>query len=233
MSTARCINHLKIDALTGDRHFAGHYPFSGQHQVKLVLKDGEAQEIGIPGRMLPNQQYLQEIFIGSLNGNCIRYGDIQEVHLLGTSYDGWYIASISTYTKTADGKHKLLSSDSNFEKWVDKDQEQEYQYNTRDIQLTLEEQRHVVDCGYGKPSCECNQNASVCEFDLEVDEIRTFTSYRKLPSGKGMEVRGVEGMVFYLGDDGSPHATSTRSSCSIFGNPNCTDPLFVDGKLIV
>ena len=84
-------------------------------------------------------------------GKCVSHRDIREVHLLGTSYDGWYIASISTYTKTADGKHKLLSSDSNFEKWVDKDQEQEYQYNTRDIQLTLEEQRHVVDCGYGKP----------------------------------------------------------------------------------
>ena len=209
MSTAGCINGLKIDALTGDRHFAGHYPLSGQHQVKLVLKDGETQEIGIPGRMLPNQQYLQVIFIGSLNGNCIRYGDIQEVHLLGTSSDGWYIASISTYTKTAGSEaYKLLSSDPNFEKWVDEDQEDEYPYNAKDLPLTLKIQRDIVDCGYGKPSCECKQYAEECEFDLEVDEIRTFTSYQKLPSGKGMEIRGVKGVIFYLGDEGSPHATN-------------------------
>ena len=230
MSATGCINSLKIDALTGDRIYAGHAWRHGSHQVNLVLKSGETRQFAIPGNMQANTPYLKEIPIENTAGSCFTHGNIQEVHLLGTSSDGWYITSINIYTRTGSEDYKLLASDPMFQKWVDEDQEQDYPYDAKDLPLTLIIHRDIVDCGYGMPSCKCNRYADECEFDLEVDEIRTFTSYLKVPSGEGMEVRGVEGVIFYLGDDGNPHATHSDSPCSTFGNPNCTNPNFADGK---
>ena len=232
-TAAGCIDTLRIDAVTGDRYYAGHDPQQGANKVGIVLKHGETYQAEIPGTMKPAEPYSGEIHVWNSKGKCVSHSDIQEVHLLGTSCDGWYIASISTYTKTAGGNaYKLLTSDPNFQKWVDKDQEQDYPYNAKDLPLSLKIPRDIVDCGYGKPSCECKRYADECEFDLEVDEIRTFTSYQKLSSGEGLETRDVQGVVFYLGDDGNPYAANTArpSPCLTFGNTNCTDPLFVDGK---
>ena len=39
-------------------------------------------------------------------------------------------------------------------------------------------------CGYGIAVCECDAEVDVCIFNLEVDEIMTFTSYQKFPVGE-------------------------------------------------
>ena len=50
----------------------------------------------------------------------------------------------------------------------------------------------TVNCEYGNPTCECMRYAAVCTFNLETDEIRTFTSYQKLSVDKptGIAMRG-------------------------------------------
>ena len=95
--------------------------------------------------------------------------------------------------------------------------------------------RHVVDCGYGVPVCECRQTAEECEFDLEVDEIRSFTRYRLYENNEGGEsiaIRGTQGVVFFINDTtGEPVPVSEGRACSNFAmRDQCTDPQFVDGK---
>ena len=95
--------------------------------------------------------------------------------------------------------------------------------------------RHVVECGYGIPVCECRASATVCEFDLEVDEIRSFTRYVRYENGEGPDaiiVRGTQGVVFFINEStGEPEPVRKGRICSNYANTeNCTDPQFVDGK---
>ena len=87
-------------------------------------------------------------------------------------------------------------------------------------------------CEYGKPSCECDVGATVCSFNLEIDEIRTFTSYQKLVVDEptGVSMRGTQGVIYYFGDDGKPKPLQTNRTCSTQDSAKCTYPQFVDGK---
>ena len=61
----------------------------------------------------------------------------------------------------------------------------------------------MVDCGYGVPVCECRQTAEECDFDLEVDEIHSFTRYRLYENDEGGEsiaIRRTQGVVFFIND---------------------------------
>jgi len=90
----------------------------------------------------------------------------------------------------------------------------------------------TLNCEYGKPSCECAADADVCRFNLEIDEIRTFTSYQKLSLDEptGIAMRGALGVIYYFGEDGTPTPLQTNRECSSLSNVNCTNPQFVDGK---
>ena len=72
-----------------------------------------------------------------------------------------------------------------------------------DLHRKSNDNRHVVDCGYGVPVCECRQTAEECEFDLEVDEIHSFTRYRLYENDEGGEsiaIRRTQGVVFFIND---------------------------------
>ena len=60
----------------------------------------------------------------------------------------------------------------------------------------------TVNCEYGNPTCECMRYAAVCTFNLEIDEIRTFTSYQKLSVDEptGIAMRGSQGVIYYFDD---------------------------------
>ena len=89
-------------------------------------------------------------------------------------------------------------------------------------------------CEYGKSSCECNETAEFCIFNLEIDEIQTFTSYEKLFVNEptGIATRGFEGVGYYINESGIPVLVDnrTRGQCATLNNSHCTSPQFVDGK---
>ena len=98
--------------------------------------------------------------------------------------------------------------------------------------FSLDLSEETVNCEYGKPSCECGADVDVCIFNLEIDEIRTFTSYQKLSVDEptGIAMRGTQGVIYYFGEDGTPLPLQANRTCSNLTNINCTNPQFVDGK---
>lgn len=83
-------------------------------------------------------------------------------------------------------------------------------------------------CGIGQRVCECAAEKDVCEFRLEVNEIRTFSRYELLGDQAG--VHGTQGVVFYMDDNGVPMPTRRGRLCSDINFRNCTAPQYVDGK---
>ena len=100
------------------------------------------------------------------------------------------------------------------------------------IFFSLDVLKETLNCEYGKPSCECDENEHVCIFNLEIDEIRTFTSYQKLSVNEstGLALRGTQGVIYYFAEDGTPLPRQDKRPCSNVTNINCTNPQFVDGK---
>ena len=98
--------------------------------------------------------------------------------------------------------------------------------------FSLDLLEETLNCEYGEPSCECAADADICRFNLEIDEIRTFTSYQKLSLDEptGIAMRGSQGVIYYFGEDGTPTPLQTNKECSSLANINCTHPQFVDGK---
>ena len=98
--------------------------------------------------------------------------------------------------------------------------------------FSLDAQEEIHHCERGKPACACSADADVCRFNLEIDEIQTFTRYQKLlvDGPTGVALRGTEGMIYYFGENGTALPLRTDGTCSTLKNSNCTNPQFVDGK---
>ena len=94
--------------------------------------------------------------------------------------------------------------------------------------------KETLYCEYGKSSCKCEEEADSCIFNLEIDEIQTFTSYEKLFINEptGIATRGFEGVGYYINESGIPVTLGDpeRQQCATLNNANCTSPQFVDGK---
>ena len=101
-----------------------------------------------------------------------------------------------------------------------------------DVMNHLDVMNEILNCEYGNPACECSANATVCTFNLEIDEIRTFTSYPKLfvDEPTGVAMRGTQGVIYYFDDNGNPVPLQPNRTCSTMTNTNCTNPQFVDGS---
>ena len=98
-----------------------------------------------------------------------------------------------------------------------------------------------VPCRYQQEACECKEDWTECEFELEIEELQTFTSYQ-LRQGR-MPVRGSGGATYYFNDMGEYESVryniSDAGSCSNFSqsflsketftNNSCSIPATVDG----
>ncbi|MCG8624588.1 MAG: multicopper oxidase domain-containing protein, partial [Proteobacteria bacterium] len=232
-----CITHVKLEAMTGEFPLAEYLPvLHGTHQLVLRLYDGTELGADLSEPAFANLPYNIELDFGQDFGSsrCILPYDINEIHLRAPpgSVDGWYIESVNVYSKNRPREnYHLLTSDPQFEKWLDADEE--YPYDATDHLLKwTEEFTDTPDCGYGKPVCECRSDAKSCIFHLEVDEIRTFTSYQKheVNGTTIMYVRGAKGSVHFIDDDGSIQPAQAMSTCANLDYTMCTEPQFVDGK---
>ena len=94
-------------------------------------------------------------------------------------------------------------------------------------------------CGYQERVCECDVTANECYFQLEIEELQTFTSYNLVPSENGGLVRGRDAASSYfinfkgeLVPSDLPEENPTR--CIIYGENfrdyNCTEPMTVDSR---
>ncbi|KAL9952778.1 hypothetical protein ACROYT_G040081 [Oculina patagonica] len=102
------------------------------------------------------------------------------------------------------------------------------EYLSRDQDMLNE----TLNCFDADSSCECSEEADVCIFNLEIDEIRTFTSYQKLIVNEttGIIMGGVQGVTYYFSDSGTALPLQTYRECSTLDSTKCTDPQFIDGK---
>jgi len=108
--------------MTGD---ATNAASSDHHGLVIVLKNGNKCEAELPnvnGHDKPsNKPYMVELsaqtdFQPSLV--CSKE-DIKEAYLEARGNDGWYIASIDTYTGKANEGYTKLTADPDFNKWLD------------------------------------------------------------------------------------------------------------------
>ena len=231
-----CISYIRVDAMTGDKYGASFsQKYRKNHLIVLILPDNKNLQAELEGPMMQHQSYIRELHFASRfhTTQCVSLSDIKEIHLQTQKggNDGWYIASIRTSAKTGDKQYQDLTSDPHLNKWLQAKEEYKYTYNARDITLTSVAQ-DTLNCEYGNPTCKCSAFAKVCTFNLEIDEIRTFTSYQKLfvHEPTGIALRGSQGMIYYFGDDGKPMPLQANKTCSTRDSTKCTYPQFVDGK---
>ena len=224
---SNCISYVKLEATTGNLQYADSNGVN--HLIVLELDDNRAIQAEIEGPISRNAPYSIQLHFASRfrTAECVRLVDIEEVRLKTQtgSNDNWYIASISTFVKSGVNQYKQITSNENFNKWLDASRG----YTNHLLSWVSEE---VPDCGYGNPICECSKNAKICKFNLEIDEIRTFTSYQKFPleSSPGMYLRGTSGVIYNIDDTGNPIPLQTTKKCANLDTAECTKPQFVDGK---
>ena len=232
----RCLTKLRIAARTGSHHNAGFSPSQANHKIGLKLKNGQIPKATLTKGGFPNQEYALELDLNAFlpSVQCIRRSDITAVSLFygGPAYytpeTTWLIAGFATYVTDVTNIEQKLTDDPDFYGWLYNANESPTFYP---VPLLID----TPKCGYGIPVCTCSAAAQHCVINLEIDEIRTFTSYRKFPveDGEGIFVRGTQGVVYEIDDNGElqylePY--TERDCAKNFDRTKCSDPQFVDGK---
>jgi len=127
------ITYIKVEAMTGDVYQAESTMRPG---LVMVLKNGSKCEAELPNNKARNKPYEIELSAQSdFQPSLVCSKEfIKEVYLEARSNDGWYIASIDTYTKANEGYTKL-TADPDFNKWLDGNEE--YPYDAKKHILTM------------------------------------------------------------------------------------------------
>jgi len=81
-----------------------------------------------------------------------------------------------------------------------------------------------VVCDHTTTSCECNQNADVCNFNFQVSLLQTFTRYSVTAEGR---VDDLDGYIYTINNTGRVVPFDLESTCDL---PGCTEAATVDGK---
>lgn len=226
---------LTLSATTGNGQWDG---FSKEnmegksHHVELQLSKGQKLQANIKSPAYSSEPYTSSMSIArdfNAGSQCVKRSDIRRVSLVAGGNDGWFITEVTTCTQVGAGPCEELTNDPNFNKLLDGD------VTGATVRVLSLGEADIPHCGYGVPVCECSVDANKCIFNLEVDEMRTFTSYQKFPVDKneGMFVRGTQGVIYHINDDGiqEPLEQYKDRHCANFSNSdNCTNPQFVDGQ---
>ena len=215
--------------MTGKRKGAGFSMWHSGHRIMLLLRNGQRLQGVLKGPAYYNWPYtLKMNFVQDFN-QCVKYTDISKVSLLAGGDDNWYITRIHTFVKVGTEPYKVLTDDPTFNKWLDR-------RNANTAKLVLTQSLGIEDiplCSHNTPVCECKPEADTCTFNLEVDEIRTFTSYRKIPISSEYDVQDTHGVVYSIGADGEQRPLEQhkdRYCAKHFNFADCSEPQFVDGK---
>ena len=225
-----CITYIRVEARTkGSMKGDGSSKMDRKsYFLILVLTQGQKLRAELVGYELRSQSSVLELnFVSRFQTRrCVSMSEIKEVRLK-THHQGsenWHISSIHTSAKTGEEQYMDLTSDPHLNKWL-------REYNSKEINLEWVHQE-TLTCEYGNPSCKCMAHAEICKFYLEVDEVRTFTSYQKLSVDEptGIALRGAEGVSYYFDKNGIRLPLQSNRTCSTLDPDKCTYPQFVDGK---
>ena len=94
-------------------------------------------------------------------------------------------------------------------------------------------------CGYQERVCQCDVTAKECYFQLEIEELETFTSYKLVPSENGGLVRGrVAAQSYFINYNGRLVPTDRPrrdpARCILYREKflenNCSEPMTVDSR---
>ena len=198
---SNCITSFQILAETGAVRDAG-FSYATTHQVALQLHNGTMLKGNLIGPVFYNSKqewHLNPATDFQPNLQCLKPTDIAKVSIVAGGDDNWYITKIATNTKVGVGAYKGLTNDPALYKWLD---DQSPASSELVLSLGMSKSNvHKPPCTFGIPVCECKLNADICVFNLEVDEILTFTSYPKLKlggSGSGIIMRGLEAALWHI-----------------------------------
>ena len=238
--SSSCLTDFTIDAFTGNLRYAGFsssYMGNRKHKIKLYLKDNSQLQGDICSPAYRNRPFTCHLTFSrgfNAGSKCIKKSDIKLVTIVAGGNDGWYTTSITTEVKTATGFYEVLTEDKPFNKWLDGNQAYLYKYDATKHVLSLGSEDTPL-CGFENPICTCKESASTCIFNLEIDEIQTFTSYQKLrhDDRSSMYIRGTQGVSYFIKDGvEKSHKAYNGRSCSkqTFNETRCTYPQYVDGK---
>ena len=225
-----CITYIRVEARTkGSMKGDGSSKMDRKsYFLILVLTQGQKLRAELVGYELRSQSSVLELnFVSRFQTRrCVSMSEIKEVRLK-THHQGsenWHISSIRTSAKTGEEQYMDLTSDPHLYNLLRAN-------NSKEINLEWVHQE-TLTCEYGNPSCECMAHAEICKFYLEVDEVRTFTSYQKLSVDRptGIALRGAEGVSYYFDKNGIPLPLQSNKTCSTLDPDKCTYPQFVDGK---
>lgn len=232
-----CINYIKLSAKTGNRNYADQKKVPYPRLVITV--DGKEHYATLTGFKYKGLKYRMNFVLSDFHpriSQCLTKDKITGVTLKAMGNDGWFVESVTTeISNQRYGTYTKLTVDNPLNKWVDGDES--YPYNAKEVPLTLYSTSHTPHCGYGVPVCECKETAKQCIFNLEIDEIMTFTSYQKHGIGlnEGLAVRGTQGVIYNIEEsDGSEgaHPFYAQRLCAdrVTNADKCTVPQYVDGK---
>ena len=220
-----CITYIRVASVMGQIE----PPDSSEtFSLGIQLHDGQDLRAELIGPTQSNQTYGRELNFRSWfwTTECVSISDIKKVYLNAHRQGDkrWNIKSFGTSFKTGQVEYMDLTSNPHLEKRLG--------FRGKECIKLTSAWEQTVNCEYGNPSCECVSDAAVCTFNLEIDEIRTFTSYQKLSVDEptGIAMRGSQGVIYYFDDLGRPQPLQTNRSCATLDSSTCTNPQFVDGK---
>ena len=220
-----CITYIRVASVMGQIE----PPDSSEtFSLGIQLHDGRDLRAELIGPTQSNQRYRRELNFRSWfwTTECVSISDIKKVYLNAHRQGDkrWNIKSFGTSFKTGQVEYMDLTSNPHLEKRLG--------FRGKECIKLTSAWEQTVNCEYGNPSCECVSSVAVCTFNLEIDEIRTFTSYQKLSVDEptGIAMRGSQGVIYYFDDLGRPQPLQTNRSCATLDSSTCTNPQFVDGK---
>ncbi len=241
---AVCIKYIKVTAKTGSVSGAAQRLQYGAPPKMVIGINNLAHEATLEGDKNLGAMYTIQLSLSSFKPSnsipsCLTQDMITSVKLKAVDTDGWYISNIKTEVSAySNFDFTLLTNNDNFNKWVDGNEADLYTYDATLVPLTLQKPNTIKDtphCGYGIPVCECEADATQCIFNMEIDEIMTFTSYQKLGVGlsEGLAVRAAQGVLYNIDErsgSAGPHPIHSGRQCAELDKEKCTDPQYVDGK---
>ncbi len=236
-----CLKSLRIDAVTGRHRNAGFYTYYTRHKIVLHLKNASPIKATLRKNAVRNARYSLTLNIErdfQPRINCLLRRDITGVSLEygGTKYgrDSWLIASFRAYVTDSNNREEKLVDVKRYYHWL---YSRYRNINFKPVPPPPSPTSPIdhPTCGYGFPVCECRKTASQCVINLEIDEIRTFTSYTKYPvgAGDGIFVRGAQGVIYEINNQGKTEFLKpykSRQCAKNFKPTTCSAPQFVDGK---
>ena len=138
-SPTKCIAYVKVVAMTGNVYGGGQERRWGANpELEIVLNNGMKYRAEMKRDKYRGKRYKTELSVHSdftPELICTNH-DIKEVYLKARGNDGWYVASIDTYTTGTNKKYNKLTADPGFSMWVDDNEEHLYPYNAKKHLLT-------------------------------------------------------------------------------------------------